>query len=179
MFSNCKNQQALNREIQVDNEDLVRMVLEDQEIRNKDDADFEPLDKTHRNKVFELLANGLVTTNKDKLNAALILQHTALVFCNDELNSISAENYLLAYHLSKSAFENGELSAANFVAVTLDRYLLYTVGYQKYGTQRVFDDETNEEMWAPIDSLTTDEERRKYGVPSKDSLLLRFKIKQI
>lgn len=51
-------------------------------------------------------------------------------------------------------------------ALNYDRYLLYTKGYQKYGTQRVFDDEGNEFI-APIDTiLATDEERMKYNVES-------------
>lgn len=62
-------------------------------------------------------------------------------------------------------------------AATYDRYLLYTEGYQKYGTQRVPDEVTEEEVWAPIDPKTTDEERAKYNVPPLTELLKKYKIK--
>lgn len=165
--------------MQQDNVELQQMVVKDQQIRLIENREFnlESVDKVHRQKVMELLANGLIKTNKDKLSAALILQHTSLSYCNDELKSNSIENYWLAYELSKSAFESGEKGAGYYVAITLDRYLLYTLGMQKYGTQRVIDDKTEEEIWAPIDSLTTDKEREIYGVPALDSLLRRYKMK--
>ena len=62
-------------------------------------------------------------------------------------------------------------------AATYDRYLLYTAGYQKYGTQRVLDELTGEEVWAPINKETTDEERAKYNVPVLKELLKNYKMK--
>ena len=155
------------------------MVIKDQQIRTLDNKDFdlESIDKTHRKKVMELLANGLIRTTKDKLSAALILQHTSLTYCEKKLTSVSPENYLLAFELSKSAFDSGHKEAAYYVAITFDRYLLYTEGFQKYGTQRVFDDQTDEELWAPIDPRTTDDERAKYNVPKLDSLLKKYRMK--
>ena len=153
------------------------MVLKDQEIRIKNLENLDSIDKPQRIRLMEMIANGNIKTDKDKLNAALILQHTSLTYCNDKLSSVSNENYLLAYLFSKSAFENGYKEAAYYVAITYDRYLLYTEGYQKYGTQRIFD-ENEEEVWAPIDTKTTDEERAEYNVPPLKELLKKYKIKQ-
>ncbi len=73
--------------------------------------------------------------------------------------SVSPEIYLLAHHLTKSAYEPGDKSAAYMTAATYDRYLIYTDGYQKYGTQRVNDETTGEEVWASIDPKTSDEKK--------------------
>ncbi|SRX76011.1 hypothetical protein [Aequorivita antarctica] len=161
-----------------DNEELIEMVLKDQKMRLENFENLEEIDQEHRTKVMELLADGKIITNKDKLNAALILQHTNLTYCNDNLTSLSNENYLLAYMLSKSAFENGSNEAAYYVAITFDRYSLYTKGFQKYGTQRVIDDKTEKELWAPIDTSTTDEERAKYNVPALKDLLRMYNIQK-
>ena len=177
LIGGCTSTSSSQHEAITDNEELKSMVRKDQEIRLNDTIDWEPIDRTHRERVMWLLANNKVRTNEDKLNASLLLQHTALTFCNGELKSISAENYLMAYQLSKSAFENGAKNAAYLSAVTYDRYLLYTDGHQKFGTQRVFNDTTKEEMWAPIDPKTTDEERARYNVPPLNELLKKYKMK--
>src|SRR5215207_711315 len=142
VMAGCKVQNVTGTKSINDNSELKKLVLIDQEMRKNDTLDMEPIDKKHRAVVMSFLANGLVKTTTDKFNAALILQHTALTFCNGKLVSISPENYLLAHHLSKSAFEAGDKSIAYMTAVTFDRYLLYTEGYQKYGTQRVNEETT-------------------------------------
>lgn len=169
------------KEIQnvVDNAELGKMVKKDQEMRQNNTLDMEPIDKTHRLKVMGMLANGQLRTNKDKLNAALILQHTALTFCNEKLVSISPENYYLAYQLSKSVFDSGYKKNADMVAVTYDKYLPYTKSYQKYGIQRVFDQKNNEEYWSPIDSTTTDAERAMYMIKPIKELLKEYRMKPI
>ena len=180
IFIGCKITSKKDENAISNNLELKKMVEKDQAIRmSKDVTNLEEIDQLHRNRVFELLALDSIKTNEDKINAALILQHTALEYCGDKLKSISPENYLLAYQFSKSAFNNGHKKAANFVAVTYDRYLLYTKGYQKYGTQRVFEDKTGEEVWAPIDQSTSDQERALYNVPPLDSLLAKYKIRPL
>jgi len=158
----------------VDNEDLKLMVLKDQEIRKDNTTNYELIDKNHRKKVFELLSYGKIITANDKLNAALILQHTALNYCDNNLKSESVENYYLAYCLSKSAFDDGVTAAGPFVATTYDRYLLYTIGYQKYGTQRLYDEEKDREYLAPIDPNTTDEERIQLQIPTLKELQAKY-----
>lgn len=160
-----------------DNQSLIEMVKRDQEIREPNfDEPTEPIDQTHREKVFELLAKNEIKTNADKLNAALILQHTALTFCNGELKSINPENYLLAHKLSLEVFNNGG-EVGNMVAITLDRYLTFTQGYQKYGTQQLYDEGSDSMYWVPIDSTTTDKERATHQVEPLKQLLKQAPMK--
>jgi len=160
------------------NSELEQMVIDDQEIRMSDsDEPLEPKDKIHRHRVMELLSENLIKTPEDKFNAALILQHTALTYCDNELKSISPENYYLAYTLAKSSMESGNKDAAYLVAATYDRFLYFTEGYQKYGTQKIYYEETDGMLWAPIDTLTTDEDRKKYGVKPLQELLKESKMK--
>ncbi len=174
----CKVQNKIRSTNLNDNSQLKELVRLDQQMRQSDTVvEMEPIDKQHRAIVMFLLASGQIKTSKDKFNASLILQHTALTFCNNKLVSISPENYFLAYQLAKSAFESGDKSVAYMTAATYDRYLLYTEGYQKFGTQRVPDEVTGEEVWAPIDTKTTDEERAKYSVPPLTELLKKYKVK--
>lgn len=152
------------------------MYNDDIALRQSDSNDpLEISDRVRRKKVLQLLAEDKIVTDNDKFHAAYILNHTGLVFCDGSVKSVSAENYYLAYQLAKSSFENGNEEARYFTAAFYDRYLLYTKGFQKYGTQRVFED--NQELWAPIDPLTTDEEREHYGIESLKELLKKHKMK--
>jgi hypothetical protein len=130
-------------------------------------------DNDRRRRVMELLARGEVVTAEDKFHAAMILQHTHLRFCGGELASSSPENYYLAYRLASESLSMGFEDARGLVAATLDRYLLYTEGQQKYGTQRTVDPKSGKEVLAPVDPGTTDEERAEYGVPPLEELRRR------
>lgn len=155
-----------------DNSELVQLAAEDQAVRaggadpRSDDA--------RRKRVLEIMAGGGVTSPKDKFNAALVLQHTGLTFCDGELKSLSAENYLLAHFLFKEAMQGGVEGANYLAAASIDRYLSFTEGYQRYGTNRVIDQATEKEMLVPIDRSITDEERALHGVPPLKELLERY-----
>ena len=99
--------------------------------------------------VLEQIAKDALKVPEDKFNAALVLQHTGLTFCENKLVSLSPDNYLLAHHLAKNAFESGHKESRNLVAATIDRYLSFTAGYQKYGTQRVTNQETGKRRVGP------------------------------
>ena len=124
--------------------------------------------------VLSLIGQGELKVPEDRFNAALVLQHTGLTFCDKRLVGRSPDNYLLAHHLSKSAFEAGYKDARSLVAQTIDRYLTFTEGRQKYGTSRVNNQETGAEELVPIDRKTPDSERAKYGVPPLAELLKQF-----
>lgn len=124
--------------------------------------------------VLRLIAQGALKVPEDKFNAALILQHTSLDFCGQRLVSKSADNYLLAHDLFKSAYESGYENARLLVAASIDRYLSFTEGYQKYGTNRIINQETGKEELVPIDRKTTDSERAKYGVAPLAELLREY-----
>lgn len=175
-----------------DNSIIKELYNKDLEIREldakTDTVNLEEYDKKHREQVFQLLAENKVLTAKDKIRAAWILQHTAPKFCNGELGSISSENFLLAYKLSSKALSMFEeekdtltIKKSNIpriVALNYDRYLLFTFGYQKFGTQFVFDNSKNEMLLAPVDTtLSNDEERKKYNVEPLHILLKKHKMK--
>lgn len=160
-----------------DNEELKRMAEIDQQMRIEDKSGLAEQDVLHRKRLFELLAMGKVVTPKDKLRAALLLQHTDLFYCEKELKSTSVENYYLAYQLSKSAAEAGDTTALYFSAVAYDRYLSLTEGYQKYGTQKFYDQATDAMLWAPIDSSTSDAERARFNIPPLAELLKQAPMK--
>lgn len=155
-----------------------------------DTVNLEEYDKGHREKIFQLLSDNKVITPKDKIRAAWILQHTVAKTCDGELTSLSPENFLLAYQLSSNALIKLEqkndtaairaTSLKRIIALNYDRYLLFTFGYQKFGTQFVFDDKTGEMLLAPIDTtLTNDEERKKHNVEPLRILLENHKMKPI
>lgn len=189
--STTKQAQVIKKE---DNPLIEEMYKKDIEIREldakTDTVNLEAYDKVHREKIFQLLADNKVITPKDKIRAAWILQHTVAKICDGELTSLSPENFLLAYKLSSSAL--AELERKNdtatirkqniprIIALNYDRYLLYTFGYQKFGTQFVFDDTSGEMLLAPIDiTLANDEERKKYNVEPLNVLLKKYKMKSM
>lgn len=117
---------------------------------------------------------GRIAPLENKFNAALVLQHTPLTYCDKQLVSKSPDNYLLAHNLFKSAFEAGYKDADYLVVASIDRYLSFTEGYQKYGTNRIVNQETGKEELVPIDRKTPDSERAKYGVPPLATILKQF-----
>ena len=192
LFSHC-NVNIINKKDQmIDNILIKNMYLKDIEIRALDEktdtVNLENYDKIHRNKILEMLATNQIRTPMDKYRSALILQHTAAKICDGELTSISSENYLLAFHLSSAALSELKKQIEsltikkNFtpriIALNYDRYLLFSYGYQKFGTQLIFDDKSGEMLLAPIDtSLTNDKERKEYNVESLKDLLSKYKMK--
>jgi hypothetical protein len=146
----------------------------------KEDQDYRSGKKVARTEqerlklVLAQIGAGGVNVPEDKCNAALVLQHTGLTYCEKRLVSLSPDNYLLAHHLAKSAYEAGYQAARSLVAQTIDRYLSFTEGYQKYGTNRINNEETGKEEWAPIDRNTPDAERAKYGIAPLAELLKQF-----
>lgn len=176
----------------MDNELIEALYLKDLEIREldakSDTVNLEAYDKVHREQIFTLLAQNKVITPLDKIRAAWILQHTAAKLCEGNLTSISPENFLLAYQLSSDALlqlrannDTATIRKENIpriIALNYDRYLLFMYGYQKFGTQFVFDETTGEMLLAPVDStLSTDEERKQYNVETMKQLLIKYKMK--
>ena len=124
--------------------------------------------------VLELLAKGAAQTPEDKFNAAIVLQHTPLTFCEKRLVSMSPYNYLLAHYLARQSYEGGYAQARELVAQSIDRYLSFTEGHQRYGTNRITNQVTGKEELVPIDRNVPDSERAKYGVPPLAELLKAY-----
>nr|WP_315176554.1 hypothetical protein [uncultured Flavobacterium sp.] len=175
-----------------DNIVINQLYLKDIEIREidakTDTVNLEKYDKKHRDQIFQFLADNKIITPKDKYRAAWILQHTAAKICEGELTSLSPENFLLAYRLSSSALmqltiQNDtilikKMNLPRIVALNYDRYLLFTYGYQKFGTQFIFDDKTGEMILAPInETLSSDQERKKFNVEPLGQLLKTHRMK--
>lgn len=155
-----------------DNAELATLAKEDQVSRMG--QDITRTDDERRQQVFVLLAEGKVQSPQDKFNAALVLQHTGMSFCGDTLVSLSAENYLLAHRLFEQAMLAGIADAKYLYAASIDRYLSITEGRQRYGTNRIINQETGAEEFPPIDRSVSDEERAKYGVPPLAELLKAY-----
>lgn len=103
-----------------------------------------------------------------------MLQHTGITSYEGRLVSLSRENYLFAHHLFLAAMDAGIEGANQLAAAAIDRYLTFTTGRQKYGTNRLIDQETGREELVPVDRTVTDEERKRFGVPPLEELLRRF-----
>jgi len=131
-------------------------------------------DDERRKIVLGFIGKGELKGPEDKFDAALVLQHTGMDFCDKQLVSKSADNYLIAHYLFISAYEGGIKEARYLIAASLDRYLSMTEGYQKYGTNREFNQETGKEELVPIDRNTPDSERARYGVPPLAELLKQY-----
>jgi hypothetical protein len=131
-------------------------------------------DDERRLLVLEIIGKGQLKGAEDKFDAALVLQHTGMTFCDGTLVSYSADNYLLAHYLFQSAYDEGYKDALYLIAASMDRYLSMTVGTQKYGTNREYNQKTEKEEWVPIDRKTTDAERAKYGIPPLAELLKQY-----
>ena len=151
---------------------LRQMAKEDQDSRNGKTV--VRTDDERRKIVVELIGKGELRGPEDKFDAALILQHTGMTFCEGRLVSFSADNYLLAHFLFQSAYDEGFEGARFLIAASMDRYLSLTEGTQKYGTNREYNQKTGKEEWVPIDRKTTDTERAKYGIPPLAELLKQY-----
>ena len=151
---------------------LRALAQQDQAVRmGQDDPSS---DDARRAEVLGLLARAERLTPRDKFHAALVLQHTGITSCEGRLVSLSPENYLFAHHLFLAAMDAGVEGANQLAAAAIDRYLTFTTGRQKYGTNRLIDHETGREELVPVDRTVTDEERKRFGVPPLEELLRRF-----
>src|SRR5580765_3621278 len=158
-FSLCVAPQSLAQNLE-----LKKLAQQDQAVRMLPPEEASKVnwhDDDRVQLVLEFLAKGTVQTPEDKFYAALILDHTPLGSCDDRVVAKSPYNYLLAHYLAKQSFAAGYKDAGILVAQTMDRYLSFTVGHQKYGTNRVYNQTTDKEELVPIDRSVPDSERAK------------------
>jgi hypothetical protein len=148
------------------NQELHDMFVADQEERNNHPAYDTPeywqlreRDAARRQRVQELIAQGLLTEPDDYFHAALIFQHGETL-----------EDIWQAHELARKAAEMGATQAMGYkdsrwlAAAALDRWLMYQGKPQKYGTQFVPDGK-GWRLW-DVDPGTTDAERAANHVPS-------------
>ena len=170
LFLNCvekRTQPTADKETPVAAE-ILTMVDEEQRMRYNDTLDWSLVaaaDLQHRQRVFELLAQGAISDPENLYRAALVLQHADPSSCR--------ECYRLAYYLALEAVNKGFNEARNLAATCLDRSLVYSGQPQKYGTQ-FYQDSIGKWYLFDIDSLTTDSERIIWQIPRLDSILARL-----
>jgi len=152
----------------------LRKLREEDQAAQRGAANIPRSDNDRAKLVLQLLAQGAAKTPEDKFNAALVLEHTPLTICGERMISYGSYNYLLAHYLAKEAFEGGFKDAGILVAAAIDRYLSFTEGHQKYGTNRIINQKTGAEELVPIDRDVPDSERAKYGVPPLAQLLKMY-----
>jgi len=166
-FVLCSSPQLLGQ-----NAELKKLMEEDQAVRQPGKEITGDDDRIKR--VLELLAKGAAQTPEDKYNAALVLQHTPLTFCEGRIVAKSPYNFLLAHYLAKESYEGGYNNARGLIAMSMDRYLSFTTGHQKYGTNFVFNQKTGKDELVPVDRATPDNERAQYGVAPLAELLKKY-----
>ncbi|SRR6266699_4788873 len=153
------------RDKRVSNQELRDLVVADQADRNDHPAYNTPeywhlreCDAARRQRVNELLTQGLLTAPDDYFHAALIFQHGETL-----------EEIWQAHELAQRAAEMGATKAMGskdsrwLAAAALDRWLMYQGKAQKYGTQFVADSK-RWRLW-DVDPTTTDAERAANHVP--------------
>jgi hypothetical protein len=144
---------------QINNAELQKMYNDDQTARSKANIDWLKLNKAdslREKRVYQLLKSKQVLTAPDYENAALIFQHGA--------DSVA---YKMAVKMMEKAFEIDLNINRWLLAAATDRYLVSIGKPQIYGTQ--YYKETREGPFLICDLDTTkitDEERRKFNVPT-------------
>lgn len=147
---------------------LIEMVAQEDrmmESQGPGSSSFRNLNRSHRDEVYNLLAQAVIADPEDLYRAAQILSRAD--------SESSAEACLMAHHLAKTAVADGSEHARRLVARSLDRYLVLCGSTQMYGTQ-YYSDSTGALHMHPVDSTVTDSVRAIYDVAPLDSLKARL-----
>jgi hypothetical protein len=110
-------------------------------------------DRERRRIVQDLIRTNKLVSAEDYYHAAMIFQHGGSI-----LDSVKAVRF------SKISHALGYKKALKFYATCLDRLLLKRGQKQKFGTQSWKKDAKSKWKLSPIDSRTTDEERKRYDI---------------
>jgi hypothetical protein len=110
-------------------------------------------DRERRRVVQGLISIGKLVSAEDYYHAAMIFQHGGSI-----LDSVKAVRF------SKISHELGYKKALAFYATCLDRLLLKRGKKQKFGTQSWKKDARSTWVLSPVDSRTTDKERKQYDI---------------
>jgi hypothetical protein len=156
---------------------LVQLADEDQEVREGFTSVRTDEDRVHL--VLRRLAECGARSPQEQFSAALVLQHSPLAVRGNELAALNPDHYLLAHFLAKRALAGGHERARLLVAQSIDRYLSFTQGVQRYGTNRLVDQKTGAIELVRIDRTTTDAERASFGVPPLATLLAQFRERSV
>lgn len=150
--------------------EMEKLYREDQRLVSKwhkeySGKDVFKINKDLRRKVDELMKKGKVRTGKDYFIAAIIFHHAY---------NISTSRRALSY--ARRAFDKGYKRGKWLIASATDRLLQLQRKPQKFGTQVVDMSAKNLKLYT-LDSKTTDDERREYGLPTLKELKKYYGIK--
>lgn len=143
-----------------DNAELVEMYRQDQSVRQKQPIDWSRVaqqDRAHREQVLALLRSGRITTARDYLHAAMIMQHGE-----------SFDDYRLAIGFSviASTMDPSLKQAKWLSAAAWDRALVHKGVPQWYGTQYQSQPGSPTTLSPVNESAVTDADRTALGVPT-------------
>ena len=142
-----------------DNEELARLMAEDQADRKPKSIDWAvvaPRDRTRLARVRALYAAGVIRTANDYYHAALVLQHGE-----------ASEDFQLAHDFCvvSMVLGNNDLANASLAAAAEDRFLMSIDRPQRFGTQFRSDGAGPPRLYR-VGSDVSDDLRRLMGVPS-------------
>lgn len=150
---------------ELNNEELTSLFNADQaerenlSLNNLKSESFKVINEERRKKVTQLMLKNKLNTGLDYYHAALIFQH------GDKPDDIKKAN-----ELAEIGWNKGERKAKKIIALTIDRYLMFTNKQQTYGTQFQYDEsEKRWKLW-PCDPNTTDDQRREMDVPTLEEI---------
>lgn len=96
----------------------------------------------------------------------LLLPASCSTVRNAEISSLAAED--------QAARTGSSVGRSDDERRARDRYLSFTVGTQRYGTNRMINQSSGTEELVPIDRSVSDAERKLYGVAPLQELLSRY-----
>ena len=142
-----------------DNEELARLMAEDQSDRKSKSIDWEvvaPRDRARLARVRALYTAGAIRTANDYYHAALVLQHGQ-----------APEDFQLAHDFCVASMVLGknDLANASLAAAAEDRFLMSIDRPQRFGTQFRSDGAGPQRLYT-VGGDVSDDLRRIMGVPS-------------
>ena len=117
-------------------------------------------DKIRKKMLQNILREDKSLSAKDYYLATMIFHHGS-----------SIQDSIKAVKLSETSYKLGYKKALSLYATCLDRLLLKRGKEQKFGTQYQRKDTKSKWKLLPVDSQTTDEERKKYNIAPLKELL--------
>jgi len=141
------------------NEELLSLYTEDREehanqakVNTPEYKEMRARDLQRRERVLKIFEKNEILSAEDYFHAAQIMNH-----------GDTPEDAQLAHTFALRASKLGHRPARWLAAASYDRWLMYQVKPQKYGTNYIYDG-IQDRLW-DVDPSTTDEERADWDVP--------------
>ena len=141
--------------------ELLAMVADEKDLQTDTTlsaSEIATRERSHRQRVLQLLAAALIEEGEDLYRSALILHR------GDEPTAC-----LLSHYMALEADRKGYKGSRFLAATALDRYLVLLGLPQRFGTQSLILKSGIRELY-PVDSAVSDSERLDWDIPPLDSL---------